>query len=146
MEKTLSGQLLFAGESKIRPARFDCLKRDAARRQRYTPSKRFFEPIKSQKRNTVSVSGRAEMADLLLARQHRNAGFGSEAVVLHADDAGACAPAVLHARHNLLAYIASFFEINPVELIHVGFVGKCVAVGEVEAAPRNAELDPMLLV
>ncbi len=53
---------------------------------------------------------------------------------------------MLHARNDFLADVAALVEIDAAELIHVGFVGKRVAVGEVAAAARHAKRDAVGLV
>ena len=55
-----------------------------------------------------------------------------ELVVGNRHDAAARGGAVLDARDDLLADIAALVEIDAVELVHVGFVRKGVAVDEVE--------------
>ena len=42
--------------------------------------------------------------------------------------------------------IAAFFEIDAVQAVHVGFVRKRVAIGEIEAAARNARADPLRVI
>ena len=53
---------------------------------------------------------------------------------------------MLYARHDFLADIAALGEINAAELIHIGFMGKRVALGKVEAAGRHTERDAMCLI
>ena len=46
---------------------------------------------------------------------------------------------------NFLSDVAALFEIDPVELVEIGFVGECVGVDEVKAATRHAKRDAMSL-
>ena len=53
---------------------------------------------------------------------------------------------MLHPRDHLLADEAAFLEIDPMELVHVGFMREGVPIDEIEAAGGHAELDPMRLI
>ena len=53
---------------------------------------------------------------------------------------------MLDARDHLLTDEAALVEVDSGELIHVGLVGKRVAVRKVGTALRHAERDPMRLV
>ena len=53
---------------------------------------------------------------------------------------------MLHPRHDFLADIAAFAEIDAAELIHVGLVRKRIAVAEIDAALRYAERNAMGVV
>jgi hypothetical protein len=53
---------------------------------------------------------------------------------------------MLDTRDHLLPDIAALIEIDAAELVHVGFVRKGVAVGEIHAAARHAECDAVRLV
>ncbi len=57
---------------------------------------------------------------------------------LDARDALARRPAVLHARDDLLPDVAALVEIDAVQEVEVGVVRKGVAIGEIDAALRNA--------
>ena len=51
-----------------------------------------------------------------------------------------------HARDDLLADIAAFLEIDAVQQVEIGVMGKGVAVGEIDAALGHAERDAKRLV
>ncbi len=54
--------------------------------------------------------------------------------------------AMLDARHDFLADIAAFVEIDAGELVHVGLVREGVAIDEIHAAARHAERDAVRFV
>ena len=102
-------------------------------------------PVEPQQREPAASGRRAEHADLLLARHHRQAGAGREVVIDDRHDAAARAGAMLDARDHLLPDIAAFVEIDAGELVHVGLVREGVAIDEIHAAARHAERDAVRL-
>ena len=72
--------------------------------------------------------------------------LGCGALIGERNDAGPGAAAVLHARYHLLAIRAALGKIDPMKLVHVGFVGERVAICEIETAARYAKHDPMRLI
>jgi hypothetical protein len=54
--------------------------------------------------------------------------------------------AMLGARHDFLADIAALVEIDAAELIHVSFMGKGVAINEINPAARYAERDAVRFI
>ncbi len=53
---------------------------------------------------------------------------------------------MFHARDDLLPDVAAFAEIDAVEKVEVGVVGKSVAIGEIDAALGRGDADAQRLV
>ena len=54
--------------------------------------------------------------------------------------------AVLHAAHHLLPHITALRKINPLQRVHIGFMGKGIAQRIILAAFGNAGLDAALVI
>ena len=54
--------------------------------------------------------------------------------------------AMLHPRHHLLTDVTALAEIEAVEEVHIGFMREGVAIGEIDAAHRQAKADAPRLV
>src|SRR6186713_574641 len=53
---------------------------------------------------------------------------------------------MLHSRNHLLSDVAALLKIDTVQAVHVGFVGKRIAIDKVQPAARNAGGDAMSLI
>src|SRR6476646_4307689 len=53
---------------------------------------------------------------------------------------------MLHSRNHLLSDVAALLENDAMQAVHVGFVGKRIAIDEVQPAARNAGGDAMSLI
>src|SRR6478735_6731740 len=113
---------------------------------RRTGSERIPDPVESHEGETMPFGGRAKRTDLPVTRHDRQAGTRRKFVIDNRHDAAACAGTMLHAGYDLLTDIAALAEIDAVELIHVCFVRKRIAINEIEAAARNTERDTVSLV
>src|SRR5262249_46329857 len=133
-----------AGERKARPVRLDEANGNSSRRQRTRFG--FRHPIEANERDAAAARCRAHRPDLTPAGGNRRATFRRGAVIAERPRAGARDAAMLDARPHFLADIAAFGEIDPAELIHIGFMRKGVAIGEIEPAARHAERDAVRLI
>src|SRR5262249_56919133 len=125
------GGLDLARERKSRPIRLDEANGYAARRKRGLFGLR--HPIEPDQRDAAATRGRAHRADLTLAGSDRGAALRGGRLIAERHRASARDAALLDPRHHLLADIAAFGEIDPAKSIHIGFVGKSVAIGEINS-------------
>jgi hypothetical protein len=118
----------------------------ATREKLFAARHRIRNAIEPQQRHGAPIRGRAHRADLAIAGRHRRARLWDRAVVTHRHRAGACRAAMLHARHDFLADVTAFLEIDAAELVHVALVREGVAIAEIDAALGHTKRDAMGLV
>ncbi len=82
----------------------------------------------------------------IAARGDLGAGCGQRPLPFDADNAFPRRASVLHARHDLLAHIAAFLEVDAVQLVEQGIMRKGVAIGVVASALGHTEPDPPCMV
>ena len=81
-----------------------------------------------------------------LARQHEGSRRGGWASQRGGEDAAARRAPVVDARDHFLTDIAALLEIDAADEVHVGFVGKGLAIGEVLATFGNPASDALRLI
>src|SRR3954452_1887513 len=92
------------------------------------------------------AGGRTHGAHGLFSGEKGGPRLGSWPIDDYANRSRACRTAMLHPGHHLLADITPLFEIDAVQMIHVGLMRKRIAVHEVEPTARNAGGDAVRLV
>src|SRR5262249_52392699 len=128
------------------PGRLHSANSDPSGLKLFPGSKRILDPVEAHEREAVPFGRRTKGADLFVARHDRQTGNRRKFIIGDRHDAAARAGAMLDSRHNLLPDIAALVEIDAVELIHIGFMRKRIAIHKIKAAARNTERDAMSFV
>src|SRR5262249_12036391 len=102
--------------------------------------------IEAQQGEAAALGGGAEHSYLLVSSHDRQAGGGREFVVGDRHNPVASTRAMLDTRNDFLTHITALVEIDTVELVHIGFMRKSVAIDKVQAPSRHAKRNTVGLV
>ena len=102
----------------------------------------FGQAVEAEQGEALARADGAERAEMDLGRHHLRAGGGRRREADRHDAFARGLPEV-DAGHDLLSDVAALLEIDAVQMVEVGVVGKGVAVDEIDAALGHAEPDPV---